>query len=143
MNLFILDESPVKAARMQCDKHVVKMIVESAQMMSTANRILDGKETKRPSKSGKTMTKYWELPDKREDILEKINPPFENIFDNENKIKENIKNLLEKLSNNYISYLRGKNPFTFAIKLNAKDNGFKILGDIFCRISRHHAGKYF
>jgi hypothetical protein len=71
MNLFILDESPVKSARLQCDKHVVKMIVESAQMMSTAHRLLDGKETKRPSKSGKTMTKYWELPDVRENVLYK------------------------------------------------------------------------
>ena len=43
MNIFILDESPVLAAQYQCDKHVVKMIVESAQMLSTAHRILDGK----------------------------------------------------------------------------------------------------
>jgi hypothetical protein len=71
MNLFILDKSPVKAARMQCDKHVVKMIVESAQMMSTAHRILDGVETKRPSKSGKRMVKYWELPDAKENVLYK------------------------------------------------------------------------
>jgi len=28
MNIFILDEDPKVAARMQCDKHVVKMIVE-------------------------------------------------------------------------------------------------------------------
>jgi hypothetical protein len=70
------------------------------------------------------------LNDKRNEILKKINPPFENLFNNENKIKEDMKNLLEKLSNNYISYLRGKNPFTFAIKLNAKDNGFKILDKI-------------
>lgn len=27
---------------MQCDKHVVKMILESAQLLSTAHRILDG-----------------------------------------------------------------------------------------------------
>jgi len=33
MNIFVLDESPEEAARMQCDKHVVKMILESAQML--------------------------------------------------------------------------------------------------------------
>jgi len=33
MNLFILDKDPVKAAQLQCDKHVVKMIVESGQML--------------------------------------------------------------------------------------------------------------
>jgi hypothetical protein len=41
MNIFILDKDAVLAAQMQCDKHVVKMIVESAQMLSTAHRLLD------------------------------------------------------------------------------------------------------
>ena len=71
MNLFILDKDPIKAAQLQCDKHVVKMIVESAQMLSTAHRMLDGIETRRRSKSGKTMSKYWELPDDRESVLYK------------------------------------------------------------------------
>lgn len=63
MNIFILDENPIKAAELQCDKHVVKMIVESAQMLSTAHRILDGYTEKRPSKSGKRMINYWVHPD--------------------------------------------------------------------------------
>ncbi len=71
MNIFVLDNDPVKAAQLQCDKHVVKMIVESAQMLSTTHRMLDGTEMKKPSKSGKTMVKYYELPDEREDILYK------------------------------------------------------------------------
>lgn len=65
MNIFILDENPRKAAAMQCDKHVVKMILESAQMLCTAHRILDGEETTRISKSGKKL-KHWKLPDDRE-----------------------------------------------------------------------------
>jgi len=36
MNIFVLDTDPVRAAQMQCDKHVVKMIVESAQMLCNA-----------------------------------------------------------------------------------------------------------
>ena len=71
MNLFVLDSDPVVAAQLQCDKHIVKMIVESAQMLSTAHRMLDGVETKRLSKSGKTMSKYWELNDDREAVLYK------------------------------------------------------------------------
>ena len=58
MNIFILNDDPVIAAKEQCDKHVVKMIVESAQMLSTAHRMLDGVMDKRRSKSGKTMSKY-------------------------------------------------------------------------------------
>ena len=34
MNIFVLDRDPKTAAYMMCDKHVVKMILESAQMLS-------------------------------------------------------------------------------------------------------------
>lgn len=71
MNLFVLDNDPVKAAQMQCDKHVVKMIVESAQMLSTVHRMLDGTMERRLSKSGKVRVQYWKLDDEREDILYK------------------------------------------------------------------------
>lgn len=37
MNIFVLDESPILAARYHCNKHVVKMILESAQMLCTAH----------------------------------------------------------------------------------------------------------
>lgn len=39
MNIFVVDESPVQAARDLCNKHVVKMIVESTQILCTAYRI--------------------------------------------------------------------------------------------------------
>lgn len=42
MNIFVLADSPVEAARLQCDKHVVKMILETAQLLSTAHQVLDG-----------------------------------------------------------------------------------------------------
>ena len=38
MNIFVLDENPITAARMHCDKHVPKMCVEAAQMMASALR---------------------------------------------------------------------------------------------------------
>ena len=63
MNIFILDNDPIVSAQLQCDKHVVKMIVESAQMLSTAHRMLDGILEKRPSKSGKRMVNYWRMQD--------------------------------------------------------------------------------
>ena len=71
MNIFILDNDPVIAAQQQCDKHVVKMIVESGQMLSTAHRMLDGVVERRPSKSGKTTVNYYKLNDEREDIIYK------------------------------------------------------------------------
>jgi hypothetical protein len=36
MNIFHVDRSPVVAAQALCDVHVVKMVVESAQLLSTA-----------------------------------------------------------------------------------------------------------
>lgn len=42
MNLFYLSSDPVQAARYHCDQHVRKMLIEYAQMMSTAHRVLDG-----------------------------------------------------------------------------------------------------
>lgn len=35
MNIFVLDRDPFKAAEYHCDKHVVKMILETAQILST------------------------------------------------------------------------------------------------------------
>jgi hypothetical protein len=43
MNIFYFDNNPVKCAKMHCDKHTVKMIVEYAQILSTVHRLLDGK----------------------------------------------------------------------------------------------------
>ena len=41
MNIFYLDSNPRLAAEYQCNKHVVKMILETAQLLSTAHRVLD------------------------------------------------------------------------------------------------------
>ena len=66
MNIFYLDFQTDKCAEYHCDKHVTKMIVEYAQLLSTAHRVLDGKEENRLSTNGKTMVKYWILPDEKE-----------------------------------------------------------------------------
>lgn len=42
MNIFYLDPDPATCSRYHCDKHVVKMILEYAQLLSTAHRVLDG-----------------------------------------------------------------------------------------------------
>ena len=59
MNLFYLDEDPWISAELHCDKHVVKMIIEYAQMLSTAHRMLDG-EQYTDSSSGRRIQR-WEL----------------------------------------------------------------------------------
>ena len=60
MNIFILDENPDTAARQHCDKHVVKMILETAQMLCTAHREIDGDDY--ADKEGLYKRAYWNHP---------------------------------------------------------------------------------
>lgn len=69
MNIFYLDMDPKVAAEYHCDKHVVKMILEYGQLLSTAHRVLDGTPYLGSSVSEKRNVARWKLPDGREDIL--------------------------------------------------------------------------
>ena len=62
MNIFYLDSNPVKSAELHCDKHVVKMIIEYAQLMSTAHRVLDG-DLYEDRTANNHRIKRWRLSD--------------------------------------------------------------------------------
>jgi len=70
VNIFYLDPDPIKCAEMHVDRHVCKMVIEYAQLMSTAHRVLDGEMY-----IGKTINnrniKRWRLLDERENRLMK------------------------------------------------------------------------
>jgi len=68
MNIFYLDHDPKVCAEMHVDKHCVKMILEYAQLLSTAHRILDGTEFTGVSKTGRKQTRFV-LSDSRESVL--------------------------------------------------------------------------
>lgn len=68
MNIFYIDKDPVIAAQQMLDKHVVKMILESAQLLSTAHRLLDGREVAGKTKTGRNV-KRWVLDDGRDSVL--------------------------------------------------------------------------
>ena len=68
MNIFYLDHDVTKCAEYHNDKHVVKMILEYAQLLSTAHRVLDGTLSSRLSKTGRKQSWYG-LPDNRESLL--------------------------------------------------------------------------
>ena len=127
MNIFVLDDNPTLAAQLQCDKHVVKMIVESAQMLSTAHRLLDGKLVEGVSKSGR-KSKQWHLSDYRNDTLYKavhMNHPC-TVW------------TMESSANyvwHYIHFLSLCDEYTFRYrKIHATD---KLLKDILCKIPRN------
>ena len=68
MNIFYLNNDPKICAEMHLDKHVVKMILEYAQLLSTAHRVLDGTVSTRLSKSGRKQ-QYYPLADERDNFL--------------------------------------------------------------------------
>lgn len=77
MNIFYLNPEPKLCAEMHCDRHVLKMIIEYAQLMSTAHRVLDGEEYYALTANGRKI-KRWRLNDEREGGLMKashINHP--------------------------------------------------------------------
>lgn len=72
MNIFYLSSNPKQAAQYHLDKHVVKMIIESAQLLCTAHRLLDGKLVvcRETSKTGKTRNvKRYVIDDQAKNSL--------------------------------------------------------------------------
>jgi hypothetical protein len=64
MNIFWLDENLQLCAQYHCDKHVVKMIIEYAQLLSTAHRILDSSSSyEEKSKNNRIVERFF-LDDK-------------------------------------------------------------------------------
>ena len=62
MNIFFLDSDVKVCSRMHCDRHIVSQIKEYAQLLSTAYRLIDGKQSVALSKSGRRQ-QVWTLDD--------------------------------------------------------------------------------
>lgn len=77
MNIFYLHNDPTECAKQHNDKHVVKMILEYGQLMSTAHRVLDGTSYYAKTANNRNIQR-WLLSDERESVLWKashINHP--------------------------------------------------------------------
>jgi hypothetical protein len=66
MNIFYLHTDTKECAKQHLDKHVVKMILEYAQLLSTAHRLLDGTEYEGRTVRGTRKAMRWLLNDERE-----------------------------------------------------------------------------
>lgn len=119
MNIFILDQDFDACARYHVDKHVVKMQLELAQLLSTAHRVLDGDLVVELSDSGRKV-KRWKLNDStREAILYSathINHPCAIWVRQSKENYEWTRNLLVALSKEY-SYRYGKTHKIFRTDL--------------------------
>ena len=77
MNIFYLSHNESECAQMHVSKHVVKMVIEQMQLLSTAHRVVDGEEYTDLTANGRRI-KRWRLNDEREQSLMKathINHP--------------------------------------------------------------------
>ena len=68
MNIFYVDRDPHKAAVALGDRHICKMLVEAAQILSTAHRVIDGEEYVGQSQSGR-KAKRWRLSGNADAIM--------------------------------------------------------------------------
>ena len=66
MNVFYLSAYEDMCAQMHCDSHCSKMIIEYAQLMSTAHRTMDGEMYYGLTKNGRKI-KRWKMDD---DVME-------------------------------------------------------------------------
>lgn len=74
MNIFYLSESPRQCAEWMVNRHVVKMVTETAQLLSTAHRVLDGTQQIIEGHVDEFGVKHrkktsWVLDDHRDSIL--------------------------------------------------------------------------
>jgi hypothetical protein len=109
MNIFYLDSDPKSCAIMHNDKHVVKMILEYSQLLSTAHRVLDGTKMSKLSNSGRNV-KRWKLNDERDTLLYSathVNHPSAIWARKSISNYRYLHNLLVELSNEY-TYRYGK-----------------------------------
>jgi len=87
VNIFYLDQKPETCAKLHCDKHVCKMIIEYAQLMSTAHRTLDGVQYTDKTANNRNIKRWRLSSDNEEAVLYKashINHPS-NIWTRESK----------------------------------------------------------
>jgi hypothetical protein len=71
MNIFYLSKNIEECAAQHVDSHCSKMIIEYAQLMSTAHRVLDGEMYYGKTKNGRKI-KRWKVPEAaRERLLYK------------------------------------------------------------------------
>ena len=74
MNIFVLNQDPVLAAKDHCNKHVVKMVLESGTMLCTSHwlRLLESK--------GKKLTDFKRVRDAQQWLFEntpkEVQPPW-------------------------------------------------------------------
>ena len=108
MNIFFLDKDPDLSAQYLCDKHIPKMLLESAQMLSTAVQTHTGKVDYlyKSAYPNHPMTKWVGLNKGNFDwAFKNANCIGQEYFKRFDKMHKSSKILLNILSNNHREYI--------------------------------------
>ena len=121
MNIFAIDRDPAQCAEWMVDRHVIKMILETCQLLSTAHRVLDGEMYIDKTKTGRKV-KRWRLPDQREDVIYSathINHPstkwVQESVENYNWLVEHLLALIDEYSYRYEKTHKCAGDLTYAL----------------------------
>lgn len=98
MNIFVLNSDPRIAAQEHLDKHIVKMPIEYAQLLSTAHRLLDGRLEERLTPEGRKK-KFWLLGDERLVLKD-----FDVMLSNDDEIKGQLVKVRKLVIENPMCY---------------------------------------
>lgn len=71
MNIFFLDKDPDTAVRALTNTHVVKMVLETGQLLSTAHRVLDGTHTIGTNRAGHKKQIWFFENEEKENLIYK------------------------------------------------------------------------
>jgi len=118
MNIFYLDSDTKRCAQYHCDKHVVKMIIEYAQLLSTSHRVLDGKEYIDLTSNNRKIKRWLMNDEKYENGLMKathVNHPS-NVWVRQSK--ENYNWLVELWNCLLLEYTNRYNKYHACMKYN-------------------------
>lgn len=108
MNIFLLDVDLKENAKFYCDKHLIKMILESAQLLCTVVQIKGGQAPYKPTHINHPCTKWllenganWDL---LVDLTKELNEEYRFRFNHKNNHKsyDIIMNLTKPHYNNEI-----------------------------------------
>lgn len=140
MNIFYLDKDPEICAKYHCNKHVIKMMTEYAQILSTCHRILDG--TKQLISNDKRKKYIWLLEDEYID-------EYNNIGNKKCYIQAYINhpvNIWIRESSNHYKYVYElwkyiHREYTFRYKKFSLS--FQLLNNFFCKFPNNIESKSF
>lgn len=136
MNIFALHSDPKLAAQMHLDRHVVKMIIEYAQLLSTAHRLHDGRLEERLTPDGRRK-KFWLLGSERLTVKD-----FEVKLTNDDDANAQLVIVQKLVIENPMCYSLSHQNHPCAVWARQTDANYRWLFELFAETSAEYTHRY-